>query len=152
MLKTTAINIREAVEGDLLDCPMLFKQFHKESKLPYSWDAKKTQEVFLATLPMEDVNVFVAETDGEIVGYICCQVMEPLFSSEKVASEIAWFVHKDYRKTSAGFRLMSTYEEWAEGRGAKYIGMAYLEEIADLSKVYKKKGYVKAETHYMKEF
>ena len=47
---------------------------------------------------------------------------------------------------------MSTYEEWAEGRGAKYIGMAYLEEIADLSKVYKKKGYIKAETHYMKEF
>lgn len=152
MLKTTTINIREAVEDDLLDCLMLFKQFHKESKLPYSWDAKKTQDVFLATLPMEDVNVFVAETDGEIVGYICCQVMEPLFSSEKVASEIAWFVNKDYRKTSAGFRLMSAYEEWAEGRGAKYIGMAYLEEIADLSKVYKKKGYVKAETHYMKEF
>ncbi|AFM54649.1 GCN5-related N-acetyltransferase [Celeribacter phage P12053L] len=151
MLKTTTINIREAVEDDLLDCLMLFKQFHKESKLPYSWDAKKTQDIFLATLSMEDVNVLVAETDGEIVGYICCQVIEPLFSSEKVASEIAWFVNKEYRKTSAGFRLMSAYEEWAVGRGAKYIGMAYLEEIADLSKVYKKKGYVKAETHYMKE-
>ncbi len=152
MLKTTGINIRKAVEDDLLDCLMLFKQFHKESKLPYSWDAKKTQAVFLQTLALEEIEVFLAEVDGETVGYLCCQVMEPLFSTEKVATEIAWFIHKDYRKTSAGFRLMTTYEEWALSQGAKYVNMAYLESIADLSKVYEKKGYVKAETHYMKEF
>ena len=152
MLKTTGINIRKAVEDDLLDCLMLFKQFHKESKLPYSWDAKKTQALFLQTLPMEEIETFVAEIDGDVVGFIVCQVMEPLFSSDKVSTDIAWFVNKDHRNTSAGFRLMKAYEEWAVDHGIKFIGMAYLERVSDLSKYYEKKGYVKAETHYMKEF
>tara|TARA_R110000796_G_scaffold79960_1_gene177187 strand:+ start:3803 stop:4261 length:459 start_codon:yes stop_codon:yes gene_type:complete len=152
VLKTTGINIRKAVEDDLLDCLMLFKQFHKESKLPYSWDAKKTQALFLQTLPMEEIETFVAEIDGDVVGFIVCQVMEPLFSSDKVSTDIAWFVNKDHRNTSAGFRLMKAYEEWAVDHGIKFIGMAYLERVSDLSKYYEKKGYVKAETHYMKEF
>ena len=151
MLKTQESKIRTATPDDLLDCLMLFKQFHKESQLPYSWDAKKTQEVFLKTLPMKEVETFVAEVDGEIAGYLVGQVTEPLFSSQKVASEIAWFVSKDYRHTKAGFKLMSFYENWAKEQGAKFIGMAYLENIADLGKVYKRMGYTKAETHYMKE-
>lgn len=152
MLKTTGINIRKAVEDDLLDCLMLFKQFHKESKLPYSWDAKKTQALFLQTLPMKEIETFVAEIDGDVVGFIVCQYMEPPFSSDKVSTDIAWFVNKDHRNTSAGFRLMKAYEDWAVGHGIKFIGMAYLERVSDLSKYYEKKGYVKAETHYMKEF
>lgn len=152
MLKTTGINIRKAVEDDVLDCLMLFKQFHKESKLPYSWDAKKTQALFLQTLPMKEIETFVAEIDGDVVGFIVCQVMEPLFSSDKVSTDIAWFVNKDHRNTSAGFRLMKAYEDWAVDHGIKFIGMAYLERVSDLSKYYEKKGYVKAETHYMKEF
>ena len=47
---------------------------------------------------------------------------------------------------------MKAYEEWAVDHGIKFIGMAYLERVSDLSKYYEKKGYVKAETHYMKEF
>lgn len=152
MLKTTGINIRKAVEDDVLDCLILFKQFHKESKLPYSWDAKKTQALFLQTLPMKEIETFVAEIDGDVVGFIVCQVMEPLFSSDKVSTDIAWFVNKDHRNTSAGFRLMKAYEDWAVDHGIKFIGMAYLERVSDLSKYYEKKGYVKAETHYMKEF
>ena len=70
MQETQVSKIRKATEDDLLDCLLLFKQFHKESKLPYSWDAKKTQEVFLQTLPMKEVETFVAEVDGEIAGYL----------------------------------------------------------------------------------
>ena len=103
MLKTTGINIRKAVEDDVLDCLMLFKQFHKESKLPYSWDAKKTQALFLQTLPMEEIETFVAEIDGDVVGFIVCQVMEPLFSSDRHC-----LVCK--QRPSEYFRRFSTYE------------------------------------------
>ena len=152
MVKTTPINIREATEEDALDCLILFKQFHKESKVPYSWDAKKTQEVFIQTLPLENFVTFVAERENDVVGFICGLYAEPFFSSEKISTEVAWFVNKEYRNSTAGFRLMKAYEEWAKGKGVKYVGMTYLENITDLSEVYEKKGYSKAETQYMKEF
>ena len=152
MVKTTPINIREATEEDALDCLILFKQFHKESKVPYSWDVKKTQEVFLQTLPLENFCTFVAQKDEDVIGFICGMYSQPLFSSENIATEVAWFVNKEYRNSSAGFKLMKAYEEWAVNKGVKYIGMTYLEDITDLSEIYEKKGYVKAETQYMKEF
>ena len=152
MVKTTPINIREATEEDALDCLILFKPFHKESKVPYSWDAKKTQEVFIPTLPLENFVTFVAERENDVVGFICGMYAEPFFSSEKISTEVAWFVNKEYRNSTAGFRLMKAYEEWAKGKGVKYVGMTYLENITDLSEVYEKKGYSKAETQYMKEF
>ncbi len=152
MVKTTPTNIREATEEDALDCLILFKQFHKESKVPYSWDAKKTQEVFVQTLPLDNFVTLVAEINNEVVGFICAMYSEPFFSSEKISTEVAWFVNKEYRNSTAGFRLMKSYEDWARGKGVKYIGMTYLENVTDLSEVYEKKGYSKAETQYMKEF
>ncbi len=152
MVKTTPINIREATEEDALDCLILFKQFHKESKVPYSWDAKKTQQVFVQTIPLENFVTLVAEREDEVVGFICGMYAEPFFSSEKISTEVAWFVSKEYRNSTAGFRLMKAYEEWALSKGVKYVGMTYLENITDLSEIYEKKGYTKAETQYMKEF
>jgi len=152
VVKTTPINIREATEDDVLDCLMLFKQFHKESEVPYSWDAKKTQQVFIETLPLENFTTLVAERDGDVVGFICAMYSQPLFSSDNIATEVAWFVNKDNRNSRAGFKLMKSYEEWAISKGVKYVGMTYLENITDLSEIYEKKGYLKAETQYLKEF
>lgn len=152
MVKITPTNIREATEEDALDCLILFKQFHKESKVPYSWDAKKTQTVFLQTLPLENFVTLVAERDGDVVGFICAMYSEPFFSSEKISTEVAWYVNKEHRNSTAGFRLMKAYEEWATDNNVKYVGMTYLENITDLSEIYEKKGYSKAETQYMKEF
>ncbi len=146
------IIIRKATEDDLLECLMLFKQFHKEAKLPYSFDPVKTQAIFLETLAIDQFEIFVAEMDDDLVGFVCCTYMEPLFSSDKVSTEIAWYVNKEYRNSRAGFKLLKQYEDWAVEQGIKYVGIAYLERVTDLSKVYEKKGYVKAETHYMKEF
>tara|TARA_R110001606_G_scaffold248310_1_gene396332 strand:- start:7192 stop:7650 length:459 start_codon:yes stop_codon:yes gene_type:complete len=152
VVKTTPINIRKAVEEDVLDCLILFKQFHKESKLPYSWDAKKTQEAIISSFPIDNYEILVAEQGEEIVGLLACMYSQPLFSSESISTEIAWYVNKDHRNSTAGFRLMKAYEEWAVGKGVKYVGMTYLENITDLSEIYEKKGYLKAETQYMKEF
>lgn len=151
MQKTTAINIRSAVEEDILDCLILFKQFHKESKLPYSWDAKKTQESIINSFPTDNYEIFVAEKDNELIGLLACLYGEPLFSSKRVSTEIAWYVNKEHRTTTAGFRLMKMYEEWALSKDVKYIGMTYLEDITDLSEIYEKKGYSKTETSYIKE-
>lgn len=151
MQKTTAINIRSAVEEDVLDCLILFKQFHKESKLPYSWDAKKTQEAIIKSLPEDNYEILVAEKDNEVIGLLACLYGEPLFSSDRVANEIAWYVNKEHRTTSAGFRLFKAYENWALTNGADYVAMAYLEGITDLSDIYEKKGYLKSETNYIKE-
>ena len=151
MVKTTPINIRKAVEEDVLDCLILFKQFHKESKLPYSWDAKKTQEAIIKSLPTDNYEIFVAEKDNELIGLLACLYGEPIFSSARIATEIAWFVNKEHRTTTAGFRLLKTYENWALTKGADFVAMTYLEDTTDLSDIYEKKGYLKSEPNYIKE-
>lgn len=152
MQKTTATEVREATKDDLLDCLLLFKQFHRESAQPFNFDVARTSQIFEDSLSEDSpVKFFVADSKGEIVGFVCCIVYQHLFSTDKTANELAWFVAKEHRGGSAAIRLMKTYEAWAMAQGVRCITMSHIEYLADLTKLYKKLGYSKIESTFQKE-
>jgi N-acetylglutamate synthase-like GNAT family acetyltransferase len=59
--------------------------------------------------------LLVAEENGELKGMIAgCYVQHPLSPELSVLQEIAWWVPKEYRKSSIGLSLLSAFSDIKE--------------------------------------
>jgi len=143
--------IREASEEDIFDILILAREFSRESPVTHKWDKEKTEHFILAALQNTNTTIFVLEEDNEIVGAIVGLLNEMYMSQTLVATEMAWFVSKEYRGKKGSLMLMTTFENWAKENGADYTCMGDIHGITTLEKLYTKKGYSKCETTYMKE-
>lgn len=97
--------------------------------------------------------VILWEQDGQVVGLIAGQCTEVVFSSQKVATELVWWVEPEYRKTEASTRLLEAFEAWAAWSDCRQVQMYSLnnEYATVLSRYYSKQGYRLAELSYVKE-
>lgn len=144
--------VREAVPADL---PWLLTQLRAfASEYPTQraiWPSDAHAEALVGTLIREQF-VAVAEQDGAPVGLIAgvC-APHPLNPDLTVATELFWFVDPAHRGTSAGSRLLSTFDAWASQSGAHLVNMT-LEVGSPVSdRVLTKRGYVLAERQYLRE-
>lgn len=144
-------NIRSMTEEDVLDVLILAKEFSREAPSTHKWDKNKTLLFLESALQMPNMEVFVCEKDGEIVGGLVACMSEMYMSYKKIATEFAWFVSKDARGTSTAIRLVKHFEEWAKQNGADYVTMSDIQGINNLSELYTKMGYKSSETTYLKE-
>jgi len=144
--------IREAEERDVLDCLILIKNFAKESKQPFKFDTRKTLETINNSVNnISPVKFFVAELNSEVVGFISAIVYEQLFSRDKTADELAWYVDKSHRGGTAAIRLLKAYEDWAKNNGVICINLSHIEDLTDLTKLYNRLGYRKIEATFRRD-
>ena len=97
------------------------------------------------------MEIFVIGVGDEIEGALVGLLSELYMSHTVQATELAWFVTKEYRGKPASIRLTKTFEKWAKENGASQVGMGDIEGISSLEKLYNRLGYKKAETVYLKE-
>lgn len=72
------------------------------------------------------------------------------FGPHLLASEIAWWVNEDKRKSGVGVELINAFEYWAKNiAGCTMITLTSLDD--KVGKIYEKKGYKLYERAYMKE-
>lgn len=84
------------------------------------------------------------------VGFLAGQASPFAFGPHFIASEIAWWVNEDKRKSGAGIELMDAFEYWAKNvAGCTVISLTSLDP--KVGKIYEKKGYRLYERAYMKE-
>lgn len=90
--------------------------------------------------------------DEKIVGILAAVATEGNhhFITDKIATELMWYVYPDHRGTGHALKLVEAYEEWCRQFGVKYAAMTSLVDN-DLQKLYKKLGYKACEIAYMKE-
>ena len=151
MLKTTATKIRTATPDDVFDILILAKEFSKEAPQSHKWNKEKTEQFILSALQNTNMTIFVIDVDGEIEGALVGLLSELYMSYTVQATELAWFVSKDYRGKPASLKLIKAFEKWAKESGANHIGMGDIEGISSLEKLYNRLGYERAETVYLKE-
>ncbi|AAG02610.1 gp26.2, partial [Roseobacter phage SIO1] len=151
VLKTTATKIRTATPDDVFDILILAKEFSKEAPQSHKWNKEKTEQFILSALQNTNMTIFVIDVDGEIEGALVGLLSELYMSYTVQATELAWFVSKDYRGKPASLKLIKAFEKWAKESGAKQIGMGDIEGISSLEKLYNRLGYERAETVYLKE-
>lgn len=84
------------------------------------------------------------------VGFIAGQATPFAFGPHYLASEIAWWINEEQRKTGAGAELIEAFEYWAKNvAGCTIISLTSLDD--SVGKFYEKKGYRLHERAYMKE-
>ena len=97
---------------------------------------------------------FVAEIDGQIVGFIL-GIIGPMWFVQRVriAVELSWWVDPQYRNTSAGVRLLKAFENQATNMGVQYIAMSDLVVQGDtpVAKLLGRMGYIVTERMHTKE-
>ena len=77
-------------------------------------------------------------------------VSPSLYSKDRVALEILWWVEPDARKTGLGKELLEAFEYWAKNIAqCSIIAVSSLDDES-LDKFYNKKGYKLTEKTYMK--
>tara|TARA_R100001480_G_scaffold142216_2_gene139677 strand:+ start:445 stop:894 length:450 start_codon:yes stop_codon:yes gene_type:complete len=143
--------VREASIEDTFDILILAKEFSKEAPETHKWNKDKTEKFILTAIESPNATVIVFEDDGEIVGAIVGLLNEMYMSQTMVATELAWFVSKDYRGKKGSILLVKTFEEWARKNNADYVCMGDIHGIISLENLYGRLGYLKCETTYMKE-
>lgn len=104
-------------------------------------DLIRGQCVRLATLP-----------DGTPVGLIAGMLApHPFNPGLRLASELFWFVAPEYRGSRAGLLLLLAFDSWAEQEGAHAVHMALEAGSPVNDRFLTKRGYRKAEVHYLRD-
>jgi|TARA_R110001632_G_scaffold70683_4_gene164527 RimJ/RimL family protein N-acetyltransferase len=151
VLKTQVSKIRTATPDDIFDILILAKEFSKEAPSSHKWDKEKTEQFLVSSFNNTNMEIFVIDIDGEIEGALVGLVAKFYMSHTVQATELAWFVSKDYRGKPASIRLMKAFEKWAKENEANYVGMGDIEGLSNLEKLYNRLGYKKTESIYLKE-
>lgn len=143
--------VRTAEAGDKLIFAFLADAFLKESGYSLTMNPDKLLANFDHSLSVPDIEIFFLEVDGSVVGMLVGAISQPLFSDDRMATELAWYITPEKRGGREAFHLINAYEEWAESQDCSYVTMVDIDTLNSLEKVYTKKGYTLTEKTYVKE-
>jgi N-acetylglutamate synthase-like GNAT family acetyltransferase len=142
--------IRKATRFDKKDLMQMLLEFNQEYLPEYTnyynevcIDKQLTSIIAGAGIAL------IEEGKGFIIG-----VISPCFYDEKifVLSEMAWFVRKEYRNTSVGYRLFKSYlDESKELKEANRIHVEVISKLHNSPDIhYQKYGFKKLQESWMK--
>lgn len=113
--------IRNATRDDIPRLVELGRMMHMESPRfrPFKYLGGQVSSMLEYLIDNDNGLVLVAQHADGIVGGLMAMAM-PHYACELMqASDLALFVHPDYRGGSAALRLVGGYREWAESIGAE---------------------------------
>lgn len=157
--QVTVNTVTELKIGTWLDFEDIESMLHKFiSMTPYeniTVDHDKVRAMisdFLGDNGTTKIIVLAVEND-KTIGMIVGATSEPLFSTEKMACEMAWWVDPDHRNSRVGFKLIEAYEYWANKVGCKFVQLCSMEDDYGkrLDKFYTRRGFKLYESAYLKE-
>lgn len=145
--------LRLATIEDYGEVLRMARAFHKSS--PYS-EITFSEDVCSALFDQYLLGdktglIIILSVDESPYGMVIGHCAAPPFSTEKVASEVAWWVDEDHRGSKDSILLLKAYEDWALRVGASVCQVAMLDDVTDLQRFYQRQGYHPAERSFIKE-
>jgi hypothetical protein len=148
------LRLARPTDKDLLR-PVITR-FHEHSPyrlMPIEWDKVDTIIDTFTTSMLDHCFILDVNEDGSVRGLLAGMTVETLLNTEKMATEVLWWVEEPYRKSRTAFELLGAFEFWAQKVGCKYVHMTRLENedgpIVD--RIYTKRNYTQMECAYLKE-
>ncbi|HWV44136.1 GCN5 family acetyltransferase [Pseudorhodoplanes sp.] len=76
----------------------------------------------------------------------------PFDPRHRIAKDTAWWIEEGCRgRLSIVNGMLDAYEGWARSRSCTYSGMAGMGKDPKVGRIYERRGYVAAETHFLKK-
>lgn len=146
--------IRLGTKEDLYQISKLGRQFYDATNLSEAgigYDPESVMTQLEAILDSGEGYIVVYDDDG-IKGMSAAVLYRPYLNlSQLSGQEMFWWVDPNYRG-NVGRALLQALEDEARERGASTFTMMALDSSDGerVGKLYKRRGYMKTETHYMR--
>jgi len=145
------INVRKATTKDYNTLCGLFDEIdalHRDN-LPHIFQkpsgSVREQEYYLGLIADENVGLFVAEADGELVGFVHAIVRDtpafPVFVPRRYAIVDGIVIKSELQNRGTGRILMDKTQEWAITKGATSIELNVYEFNETAISFYERLGY-----------
>ncbi|MFW6118867.1 MAG: N-acetyltransferase family protein [Planctomycetota bacterium] len=148
--------IRPAVASDLPALSELAQDFEDEGLggPELDVDAYSVMANLIQAMPRDDWCVFVSTDYRDVpVGLLVGTLMPSVYNlGQVIAHERAWYVQREYRRTTAAIRLLRRFERWALEHNAAAILVAHEEDVEPerVAAIYRKSGYRRYESFWVK--
>jgi hypothetical protein len=113
------------------------------------FDPAYAERLFLLHLADPMMVCIVATFDAVPRGVLMAAATDHPFGPVRIARETVWFIEPENRGLVA-VRMLDAYEAWARERACRFAGMAGMGDDPDVGKLYRRRGYRTAETHFLK--
>lgn len=149
--------IRPATPADMTEVVRLLKDSREGAGFDrpdgptgfvFPFDPAYAQRLFLLHLTPRCLCI-VHDVDGKPQGVLMASMFEHPFGAILMANETVWWIDVAHRGTAA-VRMLAEYEKWWKSQGCKFGGMAGMGKDPVVAKLYERRGYKLAETHYLK--
>ena len=143
------MSIRLAEPKDFPIIVRMARNFFEAS--PYTvlqFSELKCMELFQRYLNDKTEVMILLSDHGMLVGF----ASQAPFSTDRISTEVAWWVDPEGRGSRDSLALFEAYEFWSKKVGCRLCQVAMLPSVTDLSKFYEKRGYKLLEQSYVKEF
>ena len=148
--------VRKATETDLSKYIVLAESFHMASPMHgvIGFDAAGYSQFYLSSLQNDNVGIWLAEIDDEIVG-ICGALVYPMYfnPSALVVQELWWWLTPASRGSGAGGKMFKQIEQWSKEKDASALFMIALEDsrAKKMENLYIRAGFKPMERTFIKE-
>jgi GNAT superfamily N-acetyltransferase len=148
--------VRKATEADLPKYIVLAESFHMASPMHgvIGFDAAGYSQFYLSSLQNDNVGIWLAEIDDEIVG-ICGALVYPMYfnPSALVVQELWWWLTPASRGSGAGGKMFKQIEQWSKEKDASALFMIALEDsrAKKMENLYIRAGFKPMERTFIKE-
>lgn len=136
--------VRHATPEDRIAVIGLLKESHAAAGFTFPFSAPHADMLFRHH--MERGLVLVAGAPAQ--GVLMAMTFDHPFGAGRWAKESVWYIAPEARGRAA-IKMLDAYEAWAREQGCATIGMASL-ATNDVSRIYERRGYAPAETHFVK--
>ncbi len=121
--------------------------------LGYDYPAEKTKQRLLAILKMPENRLFVAESDGKVVGYIHGANYDTCYM-DSLKNVLALTVLPEYQGKGIGRKLLTRLEEWSREDASLGVRLVSGMNRVEAHKFYAHCGYTmrKEQKNFIKHF
>lgn len=148
------VSVRFANFCDQDKCIVLMRNFynagHEKTDFKFPFDAVYASKVFTEHLFNDDACCIVLEVGGRPRGIMLAYSCLHRFTPAKVSEETLWWIDEEMRGIKQANAMIDFYVEWARLSGCVYSFMASLKGGAEVERLYERKGFHLAESHFMK--
>lgn len=147
------VSVRPAVEADIPVLIELGAALHAESPRFSRYAFSPVKVAGTALFAIAGGGAFVAENNGKIIGVLAGFVAEQWFSTDRVVSDLTFYITPEQRKKGrAALMLIRAFEQWAVSQGAMDIvpGASTQIDPEGTRRFYEKLGYTTSGYQFFK--